>query len=144
MDANLQKAIARIQGKLVQIAEKLVDAEEGVVFMSDLLFAGFHPYLGDGNPDRWLEVLLSILDGTTGIENASRFVPGHGPVATKDDVRRLADYIQDCMDIARRLGENETPDVASQPIPEKYANWGLPRFFPANINFLLKGVSKRT
>jgi glyoxylase-like metal-dependent hydrolase (beta-lactamase superfamily II) len=34
--------------------------DDGIVFMSDLLFIGVHPYLGDGNPDRWVDVLRSI------------------------------------------------------------------------------------
>ncbi len=112
--------------------------DDGIVFMSDLLFAGYHPYLGDGNPDGWLEALRSVLDGTAGIHEASHYVPGHGLVATAADVHRLMEYVQDCKDIARKLGENEAPDVGATPIPEKYASWKLPRFFYANLNFLLK------
>ncbi len=54
----------------------------------------------------------------------------------------MMEYIQDCKDIARKLGENEAPDVAATPIPEKYAGWKLPRFFYANLNFLLKRYSQ--
>ena len=115
--------------------------DDGIVFMSDLLFVGFHPYLGDGNPDRWLEVLRSILDGTAGIQNASRFVPGHGPTGTQADLQRLADYIQDCKQIAWALateGKTGQADVASTPIPEAFAGWTMPRFFYANLHFLLE------
>ncbi len=112
--------------------------DDGILFMSDLLFAGYHPYLGDGSPDLWLEVLRSILDGTSALAKATRFVPGHGPVGTKDDVQLLIDYIQDCEQIARRLGDAEGRDVSDEPVPPKYASWGLSRFFPANINFLMK------
>jgi cyclase len=117
--------------------------EDGIVFMSDLLFAGFHPYLGDGNPDRWLELLQSVMDGSAEFSNATRFVPGHGPVASKDDVQLLVDYIKDCKDIAQRLGEAGAQDVSREPVPQKYAAWGLARFFPANLNFLLQGTAKR-
>ena len=27
--------------------------ENGIAFLADLLFVGFHPYLSDGNPDDW-------------------------------------------------------------------------------------------
>lgn len=118
--------------------------DDGIAFMSDLLFAGYHPYLGDGNPERWLAVLRSVLDGSAGMADATRFVPGHGRVASKDDVQKLIDYIIDCIEIARRLGETEGRDVSDEPVPPKYADWGLARFFPANINFLMKGSSKRT
>jgi glyoxylase-like metal-dependent hydrolase (beta-lactamase superfamily II) len=115
---------------------------DGILFMSDLLFVGAHPYLGNGSPDRWQEVLASILDGTAGID-ATRFVPGHGPVAGRDDVQRLIDYIADCKDIAARLGQNQSPNVNDEPIPARYADWALPSFFPANLTFLLKGEAKR-
>ncbi|MGE5072553.1 MAG: MBL fold metallo-hydrolase [Anaerolineae bacterium] len=118
--------------------------DDGIAFMGDLLFAGYHPYFGDGSPERWLEVLRSVQDGTAGMENATRFVPGHGPVASKDSVQTLIDYITNCQDTARRLGDTEGRDVSDEPVPAKYADWGLARFFPANINFLMKGSSKRT
>ncbi len=115
--------------------------DDGIVFMSDLLFVGFHPYLGDGDPDRWLSVLRSILDGTAGIQNPSYFVPGHGPTATRADLSRLADYIQDCQRIARTLaaeGRTGQADVASTPVPEAFADWTMSRFFYANLRFLLE------
>ena len=114
---------------------------DGIVFMSDLLFVGFHPYLGDGSPDRWLEALNSILDGTAGIENAERFVPGHGPTGTVTDLQQLVDYIRDCQHIAQTLykeGKTSQADVASTPIPAAYAKWTMPRFFYANLHFLLE------
>lgn len=119
---------------------------DGIVFMSDLLFVGFHPYLGDGSPDRWLEVLHSILDGTAGIENTERFVPGHGPTGTRTDLERLADYIYDCQHIAQRLvdeGKTSQSDVASTPIPAAYADWTMPSFFYANLRFLIEKKPKR-
>ena len=117
--------------------------DAGVAFMGDLLFAGFHPYLGDGSPERWLEVLRSIMDGSAEFSKATQFIPGHGSVATKDDVQLLIDYIEDCKQIARRLKDAEGQDVSNEPVPPKYASWGLARFFPANINFLMKGAAKR-
>lgn len=118
--------------------------DDGIVFMSDLLFVGFHPYLADGNPDRWLEVLRSILDGTAGIQTASRFVPGHGPTGTLADLQRLADYIRDCQQIAQALaaeGNAGQAEVDSIPIPEAFAGLLLPRFFHANLHFLLAGLN---
>ncbi len=114
--------------------------DDGIVFMSDLLFVDCHPYLGDGNPERWLEALQSIQDGTAGIQNISRFVPGHGPTGTSADLQRLADYIQNCQQIARALaaeGKTGEASVASIAIPAAFAGWIVPRFFYANVSFLL-------
>lgn len=115
--------------------------DDGIVFMSDLLFAGYHAYLGDGDPERWLEVLGSISDGSAGIPSAVRFVPGHGPTGTLDDLHRLAEYIRSCQQIARTLaadGKDGQPDVNATPIPEAYNGWMLRRFFYANLSFLLE------
>jgi cyclase len=117
--------------------------DDGILFMSDLLFVGFHPYLGDGSPERWLEVLRSILDGTAGIQNARVFVPGHGPTGSLADLQRLVDYIQACQGIAQALaaeGKVSPEDVASTPIPDAYRNWTMPRFFYANLRFLLDNL----
>jgi cyclase len=115
--------------------------EERVLFMSDLLFVNFHPYLADGNPERWLEVLQTILGNPDGLGSAERFVPGHGPVGTRADVQRLADYIQDCQRIARELAEKgqvSDTDVETVAIPEAYKEWVMPRFFYSNLKFLLQ------
>jgi glyoxylase-like metal-dependent hydrolase (beta-lactamase superfamily II) len=121
--------------------------DDGIVFMSDLLFVDFHPYLGDGDPQRWLDVLRSILDGSAGIQGVNRFVPGHGPTGTSADVQQMIDYIQDCQKIAQMLiQENKTgeADVAAVPVPEAYAGWTMPRFFHANIQFLIGKYQKTT
>ena len=115
--------------------------EDGILFMSDLLFTGFHPYLGDGNPERWLEVLGAILDGSAGIHRVNCFVPGHGPVGTAADMQRLVDYIRVCQEMARRLveqGKDSEAEIKAVPIPGAYADWTMERFFYANLRFLVE------
>lgn len=115
--------------------------DDGIIFMSDLLFIGHHGYLGDGNPDRWQEVLRSILDGTAGIQTVDRFVPGHGMTGTQADMQRFTDYIHDCQQIAQSLAaESKISQVeaSSINIPQAYANWSMPIFFHANLRFLFE------
>lgn len=113
--------------------------DDGIVFMSDLLFTGFHPYLGDGNPELWLNVLQSILDGSAGIQNARCFLPGHGPAGTAEDLRQLADYIRQIQLVARRLVDEGKGKAGtdSAAIPDAFSNWTMPRFFYANLSFLV-------
>lgn len=63
--------------------------EEKIVFASDLLFIGGHPYLPDGNPESWKAILdeLHTLD-------ADIYVPGHGPVGSKADLKHMKRYIE--------------------------------------------------
>lgn len=67
----------------------LVLAERRVAVVGDLLAVELHPWLGAGDPDRWIEILAQLekLD-------VDRFVPGHGRVATVEDVRALRDHLR--------------------------------------------------
>ncbi len=115
--------------------------DDKIVFMSDLLFVGHHPYIGNGDPDVWLDVLRSIQNGTAGIQHASRFVPGHGPVGNLADLARLGEYIASCQTIAQALfaeGKTGQADVDSTPVPAAFSGWAMPHFFYANLRFLLE------
>jgi len=112
---------------------------EGIIFMSDLLFVGFHPYLGDGDPLQLLKALkeLSQLDATC-------FVPGHGPVGTIADLRMMIDYVDYCIETARTLTREDSAfedRIAELKIPERYKHWQVPKFFQANIRYLCQRLN---
>jgi len=110
--------------------------QEGVIYMSDLLFVGCHPYLADGDPVQLLKTLQLL-----GQMDAETFVPGHGPVGTKNDLKLLINYIEGCFDQSQALvnkgGDIETalPDLV---IRDQFNHWQLPQFFNANVRFLCK------
>lgn len=108
--------------------------QDGIVFMADLLFVGCHPYLADGNPHRLIEALREIERF-----DANRFVPGHGQVGSKQDLALLIEYIEHCMETARRLmdsgGLNEDR-IQEVKIPEQYQGWQQPQFYRSNLRFL--------
>jgi cyclase len=66
----------------------LVLADRGVAVVRDLLCVGMHPWMGHGDPERWIEIVdeLETLD-------VDRFVPGHGRVATVADVLALCEHM---------------------------------------------------
>ena len=103
-------------------------------FAADLLFVGCNPYLGDGHPQRLLEALQKLRE-----LEAQVFVPGHGPVGSRADLELLIEYVEGCIETARKLAAGgpvaEERFAALQP-PEKFAAWKLSRFYPANIKFL--------
>lgn len=108
--------------------------QEGIIFMSDLLFVGFHPYLADGDPLMLLNALreLSQLD-------AKYFVPGHGPVGTNKDLELLIEYIEQCFETAQMLletGEADEDRIKELKIAEKQQHWQVPQFYRTNISFL--------
>jgi cyclase len=65
-------------------------ADRHVAVVGDLLCVEMHPWLGHGDPERWIEILIALerLD-------VDRFVPGHGGVATVEHVRALREHLRD-------------------------------------------------
>jgi glyoxylase-like metal-dependent hydrolase (beta-lactamase superfamily II) len=113
--------------------------QDGVVFTSDLLFVGNHPYLADGDPFKLLETLhaLSQLDAAT-------FVPGHGPVGSREDLFLMIEYVEHCLAAARLIvqeGGDYEERVKQLPAAEKFQGWQLSGFYPTNILFLCRRLS---
>jgi cyclase len=63
--------------------------QEKVLFSGDLLFAGYHPYLGDADIRRWIDSLEQLLqlDITT-------IIPGHGELCDKREIKVHIDYLE--------------------------------------------------
>ncbi|MEN6309164.1 MAG: MBL fold metallo-hydrolase [Anaerohalosphaeraceae bacterium] len=59
-----------------------------VLLTGDMLFTGYHPYLGDGDIPNWTAVLDTI-----GKMGAERIIPGHGPVSSMKDIVEMKTYI---------------------------------------------------
>lgn len=113
--------------------------QDGIIFMSDLLFVGCHPYLAEGNPFKLLKALkkLSQLDATV-------FVPGHGPVGTRQDLKVLSDYIKYCLDTAQKINDEggvRAESLTQLKIDERFNHWQFPQFFYSNIRFLCERLS---
>jgi cyclase len=107
--------------------------QEGIAFMSDLLFIEHQPYLGGGDPDR----LLQILDQVAALD-PQVLVPGHGPVGTPAALQGMKQYIRTLDGLAREMvaaGEPEA-NVDHMPMPEPYGDWLFAAFFPGNMHFL--------
>src|SRR6266545_2160607 len=67
----------------------LLLADRHVAVVGDLLCVEMHPWMGHGDPDCWIEILVALerLD-------VNRFVPGHGGVATVEHVRALREHLR--------------------------------------------------
>lgn len=110
--------------------------QDGVLFMGDLLFVGFHPYLGDGDPQEQQAALRKL-----GQLKAKHFIPGHGPLGILNDLQQLINYIDYCRETAQRLVSEESgyeERITGLKIIEPYHKWLLASAFPANIKYLCK------
>jgi cyclase len=107
--------------------------QEGIAFMSVLLFIGFQPYMGGGHPDRMLHILEAVSDLKPRL-----LVPGHGPVGTFDALRVMGQYVSTLDGLARDMVERGEPEanIDEMAVPEPFEDWLFAAFFPVNMHFL--------
>jgi cyclase len=104
--------------------------EEKVLFSGDLLYNGRLPLLNDGQTLGALKAIDMIT--STG---AARLVPGHGPLASKEEALRYRGYIESLRAEVKRtmdegMGRGEVTSSISLPA---YSSWLMYReWLPAN------------
>jgi cyclase len=116
--------------------------QEGIAFMSDLLFIGHQPYLGGGDPDRLRHILEQVSDLAPRL-----LVPGHGPVGTAESLKVMSQYVSTLDALARTMVEEGEAEetIDTMAIPEPYDDWLFASFFPGNMHFLVqRQLSKQT
>jgi glyoxylase-like metal-dependent hydrolase (beta-lactamase superfamily II) len=115
--------------------------EDGIAFMSDLLFIDHQPYLGGGDPD----ILLQALEAVACL-SPRLLVPGHGPVGTAESLSMMGRYVQTLDGLARKMvaaGQaEEAIDTMAQPEP--FGDWLLSAFFPVNMHFLYQRLLRES
>ena len=107
--------------------------DDGIVFMSDLLFIGGHPYLPDGDPVKTKLFLAEVRK-----LQAKIFVPGHGPVGQTSDLDWMDEYIDTLNALVRSAIENggTEAEIGNIAMPNEYKPLIFPTFFPQNLVFL--------
>lgn len=73
-----------------------------VLFMGDLLWRAAIPNLIDAQTSDWQQTLADY----AAMDAATRFVPGHGGVATPQDVADFADYLQQLRSTVQEAGSD--------------------------------------
>lgn len=110
----------------------LVIPEEGIVFMGDLLFIGFHPYLPSGNSEKLNEAISQVQ-----ALNPTLVVPGHGRVGNNDDLVQMKQYVESVQEFVSELVERGVPkeQLSGQPVVSPYENWLYRKFYYGSLNF---------
>ncbi|KAA0546232.1 MBL fold metallo-hydrolase [Bacillus sp. BGMRC 2118] len=97
--------------------------EEKVAFMGDLLFVETHPTLfeGDSSVEKWIEILTKV-----DCFEIKIFIPGHGPIGSKQDIQSLLHYFYDI----KNSNDND--------IPDRYKAWSGAKVFEQNMKLIRK------
>lgn len=97
--------------------------DPSVVFYGDLLWNGMFPNYRDTLPSLFAESIRAAMR-----EHETVYVPGHGPLAGEDDVRRLLAVLEEVENAARKtFGTDATADETGRRfrIPESLGTWTL-------------------
>ena len=114
--------------------------QANAVHMGDVFFVGMYPFIDFGSGGSVdgvvaaVDMVLARTDGTT------RFIPGHGPLATAAVVKQYRDMLATIRDrIKKAIAEGKTLDqtVALKPTAEFDAAWGGGFLKPADFVALL-------
>jgi cyclase len=106
--------------------------EDKVLFVGDILFSRYHPYLAEGDIAHWTKVLAQ-LERTP----AAKIIPGHGPVSTAADLKEMRVYLGQFDALARTLCAGKQADDAPAVAKE------LLKRLPAQNRNLLPGMVER-
>ncbi len=121
-----------------------------VLFCGDILWNHVSPNIIDGTIARWIETIdtLTTDQGAGGMT----FVPGHGDIATVNEVRDFATYLRDLKTIVQReraggLSGAALVEAAQPELARKHGDWTAFSYFaPLELGYMeqeLAGV-KRT
>jgi glyoxylase-like metal-dependent hydrolase (beta-lactamase superfamily II) len=98
-----------------------------VVQMGDLFFNGGYPFVDVSSGGR-IDGVIAAADQVLAATGAgTRFIPGHGPIATRADLQAYRDTLQTLRDrIAKLKAEGKSRDevIAAKPTAEYDARWG--------------------
>jgi cyclase len=114
--------------------------DANVVFTGDMGWRKTLPNLVDATVNAWIPSLDKLL----ATYPTAKFVPGHGEVATADDLREFRDYLADLRSrVQGAIGQGLTLDQTKErlKIPEKYKAFAFQNFATPNVEDMFKELS---
>jgi len=97
--------------------------DDKIVYVADVLFVGGHPVIWAGPTTNWIKALDLILSLDVDV-----VVAGHGPLASKQDVRNLKEYFEFLVRECKVRYDAGVPakDAAREFAEGPYAKWTEP------------------
>jgi glyoxylase-like metal-dependent hydrolase (beta-lactamase superfamily II) len=114
--------------------------DANVVYMGDMGWRKTLPNLVDATVNDWIPSLDKIL----GQYPTAKFVPGHGEVATADEIKEFRDYLDDLRSrVKKAISDGLTLDQAKQQLtlPEKYKSFAFQNFATPNVEDMYKELN---
>lgn len=99
--------------------------DSNVVHMGDLGFTRRFPFVdlnGGGTVAGYAAALTRLLDST---DAETRFIPGHGPQSTREDVTASRDMLLDCTELVQKALDSgkSIDDMRREKLLSAYSSW---------------------
>jgi len=114
--------------------------DANVVFTGDMGWRKTLPNLVDATVKDWITSLDTLLKQYP----TAKFVPGHGEVASADDMREFRDYLSDLQTrVQKAIADGLTLDQAKQQLkpPEQYKTFAFQNFATPNVEDMYKELT---
>jgi glyoxylase-like metal-dependent hydrolase (beta-lactamase superfamily II) len=111
--------------------------DANVVFTGDMGWRKTLPNLVDATVNDW----IPSLDKLVSQYSTAKFIPGHGEVATADEMHEFRDYLDDLRArVKQGITDGLTVDQAKQQLklPEKYKSFAFQNFATPNVEDMYK------
>lgn len=100
--------------------------DSNVMHMGDHLFNGSFPYVdldAGGSVQGYIDNLMWALEKS---DNATRIMPGHGPLASADDIEKTIEVLNATREVVRQgMAEGlSADDLVARGLDDEYASWG--------------------
>lgn len=114
--------------------------DANVVFTGDMGWRKTLPNLVDATVNDWIPSLDKLLTDYP----TARFIPGHGEVASAEEVREFRDYLADLRSrVQQGIADHLTVEQAKErlKLPEKYKGFAFQNFATPNVEDMFKELS---
>jgi cyclase len=97
-----------------------------VVHLGDDFFNGMFPFVDVDNGGNVVGLSKNIGEIITKIPAGAKLIPGHGPLATIDDLKKFHRMLNETTDVVRKkIASRKTLDkIKSEGLPAEWESWG--------------------
>ncbi len=102
-------------------------AQPNVLHMGDLFFNGFFPFIDQGSGGSLRGLLAAVDSALAMINDDTRVIPGHGPLAAKADLQAYRTMLRDVLAAITPLiaaGKSREEVLAADPLAQIGRTWG--------------------